>query len=126
MCCVFPEASANLTVEVCAWEWEFALDFAADRIVALNLTPAAPLKHKKQKGLTEELRRKCHAKSNRSSDVCCEHKLNRCKGRRSPRQRNPVNYINTAALPDEHAARMVLFRTLFPCHTSTDQEMLVM
>ncbi|RXN03323.1 sidekick-1 isoform X2 [Labeo rohita] len=47
---IIMEASANLTVEVCAWEWEFALDFAADRIVALNLTPAAPLKHKKQKG----------------------------------------------------------------------------
>ncbi|KAI2666107.1 Protein sidekick-1 [Labeo rohita] len=86
---IIMEASANLTVEVCAWEWEFALDFAADLIVALNLTPAAPLKHKKQKGLTEELRRKCHAKSNRSSDVCCEHKLNRCKGRRSPPPAQP-------------------------------------
>lgn len=49
MCCVFPEASANLTIKVRGWEWEFALDFAADRVVALNLTPAASLKHKKRR-----------------------------------------------------------------------------
>lgn len=49
-CCVFPEASANLTVKVRGWEWEFALNFAADRIVLLNLTPTASLKHKKTEG----------------------------------------------------------------------------
>lgn len=48
---MFPEASANLTVKVRGWEWEFALDFAADQIVSLNLTPAAPLKHKKTEGI---------------------------------------------------------------------------
>jgi len=45
---VFPEASANLTVKVHGWQWEFALDFAANRVVVLNLTPAAPLKHKRR------------------------------------------------------------------------------
>lgn len=47
---MFQEASENLTIIVRGWEWEFALDFAADRIVALNLTPTASLKHKKTEG----------------------------------------------------------------------------
>lgn len=73
-CIVFPEASANLTVKVHGWEWEFALDFAADLVVVLNLTPAASLKHKRR----SVRQRKCteNAMLNQTgSDVCCEHKL---------------------------------------------------